>query len=259
MLNPHVNRIHVPAHLLGAGALAYAFATFDMFMLGWALLSFFAFNLWFSGIGMSIGFHRYFTHKAFKANLFWRYMMLAGGTLAGQGSVIFWAALHRIHHVKSDRDGDIHSPVHGFWHSYMGWIFTLDPGKIPLGRAVDLVKDPACKFTHRNYHRILWAWWAVLLITGAVFPKLQPLVVGALIAGTWSIHQEALINSICHHPAFGQRDYETKDTSRNVYGLHWLTWGQSLHNTHHAFPARADFGVAGPDIGYRLLSLFKQR
>ena len=206
---------------------------------------------------MSIGFHRYFTHKSFNVNKFWRLMMLWGGTLAGQGSVIFWAALHRLHHSKSDQPGDIHSPIGGFWHAYVGWIFTLDPSRVQLSRAVDLIRDPWCKFTHRHYHRIMWAWWSLLLISAALAPSLRPWVAGALIAGMWSIHQEALINSVCHDSRFGKREHNTKDTSRNVYGLHWLTWGQSLHNTHHAFPAKADFGTIKPDIGYRLLSLFK--
>lgn len=253
MLNPHVHRVHVPAHVVGAIGLWWGFQNPS-----WGLLlSFLLFNLWFSGLGMSVGYHRYFTHRAFKTNRFWHLMMLFGGTLAGQGSVIFWAALHRVHHPTSDQPTDPHTPRYrGLFHAYMGWIFDLDPSTVKLSRAVDLIRDSWCAVTHRLYHYILWLWWGVLALIGGVL-GLPEVAAGAAIAGCWSIHQEALINSFCHDQRFGSRSHETPDSSRNVRALEYITWGQSLHNTHHAFPARADFGDGRHDIGFRLIQLIR--
>lgn len=248
MLNPHVSKIHLPAH--GFGLLALAYTLMNPTWVG--LVAFLFFNFWFSGLGMSIGFHRYFTHRAFATSKFWRYVMLLGGTLAGQGSVVFWVALHRLHHPYSDKEPDIHTPTKGFFHAYMGWIFTLDPLSVPMARAGDIIKDPICKFAHRHYNKILWVWWS-LLIGLSFFETLRPICAAAWIAGMWSIHQEALINSVCHDIRFGKRDHETNDNSRNVGWLHYITWGQSLHNTHHAYPGAANFALSGSDLGHRVI------
>jgi stearoyl-CoA desaturase (delta-9 desaturase) len=213
---------------------------------------------------MSIGFHRYFSHKAFKTNRFWHQVMLWGGTLAGQGSVVFWVALHRIHHPNSDRStADIHSPkFKGFWHAYMGWIFTLDPAEVPLSKASDVIRDPVARFTHRHYHHILWLYWTVMLSVAVLWEPARPFIAGALFAGSWSIHQEALVNSVCHDVRFGNAPYasQTKDSSRNVPLLHYLLWGQSYHNNHHAWPASANFCVDGKqDIGYRIIKLIAKQ
>jgi fatty-acid desaturase len=253
MLNPHVLKVHIPAHILGLVGIALIAA----FPSWYALLGFMLANIWFSCLGMSIGFHRYFAHRAFKTSRFWHYVQLIGGTLAGQGSVIFWVALHRLHHPSSDRPGDVHSPVDGFWHSYMGWIFTLDPKQVPMSRAADLIKDPACRFTHRHYTSIMWVWWTLMITLAFIAPALAG---GILLAGMWSIHQEALINSVCHDERFGERGYGTQDNSRDVHWLKWLTWGQSLHNTHHSSPAMANFGGTNGtlDPGYSIIKRIAQ-
>lgn len=256
--NPHVQRVHVPAHTIGFLALTYALTHLSW----WSIGGFVLFNIWFSCFGMSIGFHRYFSHRAFKTSRFWHQVMLWGGTLAGQGSVVFWTALHRIHHPNSDKSvADIHSPkFKGFWNAYMGWIFTLNPLEVPLSKASDVIRDPTARFTHRHYDNIMWTYWAVMLAVAALFENLRPFIAGALVAGSWSIHQEALINSVCHDSRFGTAPYadRTRDGSRNVPKLHWITWGQSLHNNHHAFPGSANFAVDGDkDLGYRVIELIQ--
>lgn len=207
----------------------------------WWIAGFLGANLWLSGLGMSVGFHRYFTHRAFTTNRYWVHVMLLGGTLAAQGSVIFWVALHRLHHPLSDTSDDVHTPIHGFWHSYMGWIVALPPDQVSLRRAAGLVKDGACRWTHHHYAFILWTWWLILAATVVVVPAALPFIGGILFAGVWSIHQEALINSVCHMRRFGYRNYDTGDESTNIGWLAWLTWGQSLHNNHHADPKRKTF------------------
>lgn len=258
-INPHVHQVHIPAHVLGVSAIAWT----AMFPTIWTFISFLVFWTWFSGLGQSIGFHRYFTHRSFKTTRFWHHVMLWGGTLAGQGSVVFWTALHRLHHPTSDQPPDIHSPQNGgFWHAYMGWIFTLDPTRVPLGRANDLIRDPWCRFTHRKYKWILWTWWALLLTLFALVPVMRPWIAGALIAGLVGIHQEAVVNSVCHDKRFGTAPYadRTSDYSRNVPLLHYALWGQAYHHTHHAHPGAPNFRCDTPDskdIGYRIIQLIE--
>jgi fatty-acid desaturase len=257
-INPHVQNVHIPAHILGIISIVLAIITPS-----WGtLLGFLFFNFWLSGLGMSIGFHRYFSHRAFKVNRFWHHVMLWGGTFAGQGSVVFWVALHRIHHPNSDKSvADIHSPkFKGFWNAYMGWIFTLNPLDVSLSKSTDVIRDKWSRWEHRNYDKIMWAYWTVLISLAIIVPVMRPFIIGALIAGMWSIHQEAIINSVCHCSKFGNAPFEerTKDGSRNVNKLHYLTWGQSLHNTHHAFAGSPNFGTAeSPDIGYRIIKLIQ--
>lgn len=255
-LNPHVREVHIPAHVLGFIALLWAISTANL----WVILWFLVFNFWYSGLGMSIGFHRYFTHRAFETTRFWRMVMLWGGTFAGQGSAVFWVALHRLHHANTDKEPDIHSPkIHGFWHAYVGWIFTIDPRAVQLAKAADTIRDPLCRFTHRHYNRIMWAWWAAWLLSAWLFEAVRPVAAGMLIAGAWAINQEALINSVCHDPRYGVTHDDSRDHSRNVHGLHWLTWGQSLHNNHHVDPRNANFGdPGGHDIGHRIIRLIAQ-
>lgn len=255
MLTPHALRIHIPAHLLGLlGALVLILRPSP-----WWLAGFLAMNLWVSGFGMSVGFHRFFTHRAFKTGRAWYWVMLIGGSLSGQGSVIFWTALHRLHHPHSDQPADIHSPRSGFWHAYMGWIFDLDPARVALSRASDLARDRGCRWTHRHYDALLWSWWALLAAIAAAFPAALPCIAGMLFAGMWSIHQEALINSACHVRRLGVRNFDTPDDSTNLRWLSWLTWGQSLHNNHHARPGSKTFAV-GPrefDPGAGLIALIE--
>lgn len=252
--NPHVNSVHIPAHVFGILGLAIAILLQSI----WALYGFLLANLWFSCLGVSIGFHRYFTHKAFKANKFWHAVMLFGGTLAGQGSVVFWVALHRLHHANSDKHLDIHSPTKGFWNAYMGWIFNLNPADVQLNRAIDMIHDPLCKWTHRHYKNILWSWWALLIGVAIVFPITLPFISGMLIAGMWSIHQEALINSMCHDERFGEAPNVTHDLSRNINWLQWFTWGQALHNNHHKRPKDANFGQGRSDLGHHVIRLIQE-
>lgn len=255
MSNPHFTRVHIAAHSVGLLGLVWALQNPS-----WLLVfSFLFFNFWLSGLGVSIGFHRYFTHRSFKTNKFWHYVMLIGGSLAGQGSAIFWVALHRMHHMNSDNDRDIHSPVYkGFWHAYMDWIRTLQPERVRLQYAADLTRDRAARFIHRHYTKLLWSYWIALVFIAHYFVWARPIVAGAFVAGMWAIHQEALINSVCHSARFGIRPFDTKDYSRDVHGLKYVTWGQSLHNTHHAFPASANFGtIRNPDIGFKVIRCIK--
>ncbi len=209
-----------------------------------------------SGLAVTIGYHRLFTHRAFKAGPRTTYAIGALASMAVQGPVIEWAAVHRRHHQHSDDDRDPHSPhlhgeglmavVLGFWHAHVGWLFK--PHFDGLAKYVpDLLKDPV--ITRVNRHYPYWiviglvlpaiiggvattSWWGVLL--GFVWGGLVRLAVVHHI--TWSV------NSVCH--IWGSRTYRSNDESRNnpIFGV--LAFGEGWHNNHHAFPASARHGLA---------------
>ncbi len=225
-----------------------------------------------SGLAITIGYHRLFTHRAFRAGPKMTYLIGALASMAVQGPVIEWAAIHRRHHQHSDDDNDPHSPhLHGtgirsvflgFWHAHMGWLFT--PNAKGLARYVpDLLKDPAIVLVNRHYP--LWivagllapaaiggvvtmTWWGVLL--GLVWGGLIRLAVVHHI--TWSV------NSVCH--IWGSRTYRSNDESRNnpIFGV--LAFGEGWHNNHHAFPASARHGLAWWqfDLSYILIRMMER-
>lgn len=256
----HLLNIHIPAHLLGALGVGLTIYDPSWYTAAWFLF----FWCWFSGLGQSIGFHRYFTHRAFKTNRFWHIVMLVGGSFAAQGSVVFWVALHRMHHPHSDDAEDIHSPRNGgFWHAYMGWIFSFDPERVSMRRAGDLIRDPLCRTWHLLYKHFLHTWWLALLAL-SLFDATRPLAAAAMMATLIGIHQEAVVNSMCHSERFGKAPYadRTKDQSRNIWWLGLLTWGQAYHHNHHAWPNSANFRCDEPrkrDIGYRIIRLIESK
>jgi stearoyl-CoA desaturase (Delta-9 desaturase) len=210
----------------------------------------------FTGLGITIGFHRYFTHQGFETSRFMRGLLAIAGSMAVQGSVIDWVADHRRHHAFSDKEGDPHSPhledgpglrglVKGLWHAHMGWLFS-DEQSSHSRWAPDLVKDPMIVRIHR-----LFPLWVVL--TFALSPLVGLAVTGtwsgALAAGLWGSlvrvfflhHVTWSINSVCHF--YGKRPFKGDDHSTNNWLLALVSFGESWHNNHHAFPTAAVHGI----------------
>ncbi len=231
-LSPHFTRVIIPIHLVGLYALfrllsAPQLSSILLILIGWTLIS---------GLGVAVGLHRYLSHKSFKTSLRIEKIISLLGALGGQGSPIFWVALHRLHHIHSDTSLDIHSPVNGKWSSYLGWQIRFDHRKFSLQHAKNLARDPWQKWLHRNYETLIH-----LTLAASV---LIPLDIGLNLIALpmlYSIHQENIINLFCHMDKPGLRPQQTGDNSRNIRWLTWFTWGQSLHNNHHAFPSRANF------------------
>jgi stearoyl-CoA desaturase (delta-9 desaturase) len=224
--------------------------------LGWHDLVIAAVMYAISGHGITVGFHRYFTHKAFKAKKALRVTLAVAGSLAIEGPVIRWVADHRRHHAYSDQDGDPHSPwrygsnlkslVKGLWHAHIGWMFDIEQTNHERF-APDLLADSAIVRISKAF-----PWWAAVSL-------LTPPLVGYLWSGfTWqgaataffwaSLVRVALlhhvtwsINSICH--AIGKRPFTTRDKSANVWWLAIPSMGESWHNLHHADPTAARHGV----------------
>jgi stearoyl-CoA desaturase (delta-9 desaturase) len=223
--------------------------------LGWTDVAIAAAMYWISGHGVTVGFHRYFTHKAFKPNRPLKIALAVAGSLAIQGPVIRWVADHRKHHKFSDRDGDPHSPwrygtdikalAKGLWYAHMMWLFN--PEQTPQRKyAPDLMKDPDLVKISRQFP----FWVAVSLLLPAVAGGLITWSwQGALTAFFWGSlvrvsllhHVTWSINSICH--TIGDRPFVSRDKSANVWWLAIPSMGESWHNLHHADPTCARHGV----------------
>ena len=215
-----------------------------------------------TGLGITVGFHRLFTHRSFKTGPALRGIIGALGSAAIEGPVISWVADHRKHHAFSDEEGDPHSPhvghgegvlaqFKGFFHAHVGWLFIHTQRGNKKRFAPDLIKDPVVSFIDRTF--VLWA------VLGLIVPfALGYAIGGTLVAGLTALlwggavrifvlhHVTYSINSLCH--MFGKRDFETTDESRNLAWLALPTFGEAWHNSHHAFPTSAVHGLKGSQI-----------
>ncbi|WP_326947886.1 acyl-CoA desaturase [Amycolatopsis sp. NBC_00348] len=209
----------------------------------------------FATLGVTVGFHRYFTHGAFKASRPLRIVLAVAGSMAVQGSVIFWVASHRRHHAFADREGDPHSPwlfgtspsalLRGFWHAHMGWMFGREVTNADRF-APDLVADADLRVVNRFF----WLWITLsLALPAALGGLLTWSWWGAVTAFFWAglvriaflHHVSWSVNSICH--LIGERPFASRDKAANFWPLAILSMGESWHNSHHADPTCARHGV----------------
>jgi stearoyl-CoA desaturase (delta-9 desaturase) len=210
-----------------------------------------------AGLGITVGYHRLFTHRSFQTSRALRYVFAVCGQFAVEGNVVSWVANHRKHHQFSDRSGDPHSPhadrgeglletLKGLWHAHMGWLF--DDAAVADRRryAPDLIDDRglrviAALFVPMVFLSLLvpgivgWAW------IGGWYGFLAGVVWGGAIRILLLHHVTWSINSICH--CWGRRRFSVSDESRNVWWLSWLSFGESWHHNHHAFPSSAFHGL----------------
>jgi stearoyl-CoA desaturase (delta-9 desaturase) len=207
-------------------------------------------------LGVTLGYHRLFTHRAFESSRTFRTVIAVLGSMAVEGSVITWVADHRKHHAFTDREGDPHSPhlsgpglwgaLSGLWHAHIGWLFetvgTADRERF----APDLVKDRALRIVDKLF--LLWITlsfgipFAIGWIVGGGFvAALTALLWGGLVRVFLLHHVTWSINSICHF--FGRKRFDIEDESRNVFWLAPLSMGESWHHNHHAFPTSAFHGL----------------
>lgn len=234
--NPHFWKVWLPPHVLALGGLL-AFGV-DALTL---LVAFISYCL-ISGLGVAVGLHRFFSHKAFETSKLWEQLMLYFGCMACHGNPLFWVALHRgLHHRYADTEKDPHAPLHGLWHSYQGYAFSLDASSVPLRAGADFLRHKDWQWTVTHYHKVVWLSWIVL---AALAYLVSPaLLVGVALAQVWAIHQEAIVNLVGHLPGLGAyRNYETDDHSVNRPVLGLVTWGQALHNNHHGDAGDPNFG-----------------
>ena len=225
-----------------------------------------------SGLGITVGYHRLFTHSSFKANRPLRIGLAIAGSLAIEGPVIRWVADHRRHHAFSDREGDPHSPwrfgettrglAKGFWFAHIGWLFDLEHTNRDK-YTPDLMRDNDIKIVDA-----LFPVWVLvsMLLPAAIGGLVTMSWAGALSAFFWASlvrifvlhHVTWSINSVCH--MIGERPFAARDKSANFWPLAILSFGESWHNMHHADPTAARHGVLKGqwDSSARLIWLFEK-
>jgi stearoyl-CoA desaturase (Delta-9 desaturase) len=225
--------------------------------LHWSDIAVFAILYVSTALGVTVGFHRLFTHRSFATSRVLRGVFAALGSAAIEGPVISWVADHRKHHAFSDAPGDPHSPhvdhgvgwrgaLRGLAHAHMGWLFIHTQRGARRRYAPDLVADPVVSFVDRTF-----IWWALgglgaafglgWLIGGTLTAALTGLLWGGAIRLLVVHHVTYSINSLCHY--FGRRRFDTDDESRNLAWLSLLSMGEAWHNNHHAFPTSAAHGL----------------
>lgn len=207
-------------------------------------------------LGITVGFHRLFTHGGMRAPAVVRAALAVLGTLALQGPVLKWCAEHRRHHAYADRPGDPHSPhlqpgqgrmatLRGLWFAHVGWMFvplTTDPDEW----APDLVADPVVRTVSRLYVPLVAVSLALpavvgFAVAGTGVGALRGFVWGGLVRVFLQLHTTWSINSLCH--VVGRRRYASRDEATNVWWLSVVSLGESWHNNHHAFPSSARHGL----------------
>jgi stearoyl-CoA desaturase (delta-9 desaturase) len=212
-----------------------------------------------SAFGITVGFHRLLTHRAFQTKAWLRYTLAVLGSLSLQGPVIDWVADHRKHHTFTDEEGDPHSPhaghgaglrgmVVGLWHAHVGWLFSTHGQASSRRFAPDLLEDRTMRRINKSF--------PLLALLSLLLPFLLGLALsgGSLVAGGLSAllwgglvriflvhHITWSINSICHF--FGNRRFATDDQSTNVFWLALPSLGEAWHHNHHAFPRSAFHGL----------------
>ncbi len=206
--------------------------------------------------GITIGFHRYLTHRSFATSKPLRAVLAVVGSAAIEGPVISWVADHRKHHAFSDHEGDPHSPhvghggrwaaLRGLAHAHLGWLFIHTQRAARQRYAPDLMADPVIRFVDRTF--LVWATLGLvapfalgMAIGGTVKTGLTGLLWGGAVRMFVVHHVSYSINSLCHF--FGRRRFETGDESRNLAWLALPSLGEAWHNNHHAFPTSAQHGL----------------
>jgi stearoyl-CoA desaturase (Delta-9 desaturase) len=242
--------------------------------LGWTDVAIFIPLYLMSGMGITVGFHRYLTHSSFKATRWLRVTLAVAGCFAIQGSPTQWVADHRRHHQFSDLEGDPHSPwrfgesfwglTKGLFHAHMGWLFARDRSNRERF-APDLVADKDIRKVNRLFPLLV------------VLSVVSPAIVGGLVTMSWKgaltaffwaglvrigllHHVTWSINSVCH--VFGERPFAMREGDRasNFWPLAILSFGESWHNLHHADPTSARHGVLRGQIdsSARLIWIFEK-
>jgi stearoyl-CoA desaturase (delta-9 desaturase) len=245
---------------VGALALFHAGGLAALFLFTWQALWIALALLWISGgWGIGMGYHRLLTHRGYDTPRWLELTLTICGTLALQGGPIFWVATHRLHHLKSDKRGDPHSPRDGWCWSHAGWLVRGDPMRdAVLARYVpDLRRDP--------FHRWLEKWHALPLLVLSVVLALWgiiregPFLAASLVSWgiflrtTVALHGTWLVNSAAH--TWGRRRFATADDSTNNWWVALLTFGEGWHNNHHANPRSVRHGLTWYELDINWLCI----
>jgi stearoyl-CoA desaturase (Delta-9 desaturase) len=241
-------------------------------LISWLDVAMFAFLFTFTGLGVTVGFHRYLTHGAFKAKRWLRITLTLAGTMAIEGAPIRWVADHRRHHQFSDEENDPHSPwrfgeslsglTKGMIWAHVGWLFTRENSNARRF-APDLIADKDVRWFQKNFVFVLiLSVFGPTVIGGLATMSWKGALTGYIWAGLVRIgivhHITWSVNSVCH--VLGNRPFKTTDKATNVWWLAILSFGESWHNLHHADPTCARHGVdkGQIDISARAIWVFEK-
>ncbi len=234
-------------------------AVIALFNFSWSAFGVAILMIWIAGgLGITIGYHRLLTHRAFKTPKYVEYFLTICGALALEGGPISWVARHRLHHARAESDDDPHSPRHGLWWAHLGWVVNgvSDHSEVQsvARHAQDLAKD--------RFHVWISQWNFVpqLLLFGILYwaGGWRFILWGICVRVVYCWHVTGIVNSLGH--AWGSRRFETPDNSRNIWWAALMTFGDSWHNNHHAYPASARHGLAWYeiDINWYLIRAMKR-
>jgi stearoyl-CoA desaturase (Delta-9 desaturase) len=209
------------------------------------------------GLGVTVGYHRMLTHRAFATHPATRYVFAVLGSMAIQGPVIDWVADHRKHHAHTDKEGDPHSPhvghgagvrgaLRGLWHAHVGWLWRTNGQARAHKFAKELVEDRGMRRINKIFPQLMLLSLGLptllgFALTGTLHGALTALLWGGFARIFIQHHVTWSVNSICHF--FGTRRFDVDDESTNVFWLALPSFGESWHHNHHAFPRSAAHGL----------------
>lgn len=219
-------------------------------------------------IGITVGYHRYFSHRTFKTSRTFQLLLALLGASAAQQGPLWWAGHHRHHHRFSDTAGDTHSPgLKGFWRSHVGWILEAENQPTKYKLVPDLMKFPELRFLNDYYFLPPLVLAAALFGLGSMLELYMPALEtsgfqlvgwGFFVSTVLLYHGTFCVNSITH--MFGRRRFHTKDDSRNSWLIAIITLGEGWHNNHHFYPASERQGLRWweIDVSHYVLRLLEQ-
>jgi fatty-acid desaturase len=214
-----------------------------LFFFSWKMVALFVVTYWLTtGLGISLGYHRLHTHRSYRVPRLLEYFFAVCGALTFEGGPISWVATHRVHHQKSDHEGDPHSPNDGAWWAHVIWLLVGESNHNNTDQmaryAPDLAKDGFYRWLN-TYHLVPNILLGILLFALGGWPAL---LWGLCFRVVFGLHATWLVNSATH--MWGSRRFATRDESRNNWWVALLTFGEGWHNNHHAHPTSARHGLA---------------
>ena len=216
---------------------------------------------------LTAGYHRYFSHKAFKTSRVFQFILALVGTWASQKGPLWWSGHHRYHHTHSDKETDMHSPKNGVFQAHVGWVFEARSDEVDPKFIKDWVKYPEIIWLDKHAHESFALYLVGIFILGGCINYFYPALEtsgltfvfwGGILSTVMLYHTTFSVNSICH--IFGSRDYQTTDNSRNNWLVALITFGEGWHNNHHkfAYSIRNNLKFWQIDITYMILCILKK-
>ena len=202
--------------------------------------------VWFfiSGLGITVGYHRFFTHRSFKCGKVVQTILAICGTTAIENTIKVWVSGHVIHHQKTDKDEDPYNAARGFWHSHIGWILFKDPDrkKGDFSAADHLTEDSwtaqLVNFQHKNYYLLIIFFWGIMpVLIASLWGDPLGGFISRVSASILVWHATFFINSLAHMRHWGSsQPYTRANSSQDSWIVSLVTFGEGYHNYHHAFP-----------------------